>query len=569
MGGGSSKNILPGDENPLPPLRNTPVKTSENLNTITVPLCSAFPDEGQVEFLTQRDLATYNGFFSFTIYYRREDEFPHSHYYHGLMLYAEMIHTHPFFENAAILLYTDTETLPILKKAFSTYTKVIYAVTKWPRFTLGDKIEDTVLRCMRFQALDAFPTAWVCTRDADTIFTSEIMNAHQAYSKGYKGTTADGTQIDDYRPFLAKKIGDWEAEFFHYWHESGLPINLGVNIDYKKRWHQEFPLIYSIKNLSAKYSNEGYDGARLVLKAEKGGRFTNYYKRTKNQFVMAAPGGIFAGFTNFAKHRPQDIWTFCYDYITSHYDLVETNAEKHTKEISNYRVDFVDRIGKDERILLFTLLPKYIDLCYFFSIEYYGGTWLYNDLKNKYSISNDFSEFSTLLNLGPIPDFEKKKRDKKNNDPDVRIYTVLFTPKYIKNIYTQIFDTEEFIKQHADNNFEAFDRIEDLKEERKMIDFKPGPLHLYHKQKFSHFVEKYLTWIMWIMALPSENIDRTIHEIEKLERIAGQTNDYRAINNSDFYRPIQRVHPRTPIFSKGGKRKTRRKQKIQAAYRDK
>jgi hypothetical protein len=561
MGGGSSKNILPGDENPLPPLRNTPVKTSENLNTITVPLCSAFPDEGQVDFLSQHDLATYNGFFSFTIYYRHKDEFTQSHYYQGLMLYAEMIHTHPFFENAAILLYTDAETLPILKSAFSPYTKVIYAVTKWPRFSVGDKIEDTVLRCMRFQALDAFPAAWVCTRDADTIFTSEIMNAHQAYSKGYKGTTPDGTLIGDYRPFMANKIGDWEAEFFRFWNESGFPINLGVNIDYKKRWHHEFPLIYSIKNLSKKYSNQGYNGARLNLRAEKGGRFRNYYKRTKKQFVMAAPGGIFAGFTNFATHRPHDIWLFCYDYITSHYDLVETNAEKHTKEISNYRVDFVDRIGKDERILLFTLLPKYLDMCYFFSIEYYGSSWIFNDLKNSYSITNGFSEFSTLLDLGSIPGFVRK--DKKNKDPDVRVYTVLFTSNYIKNIYEKLFDTETFVKQNSDN-VEQLDRIDKITEERKEIDFKPGPLHLYHKQKFAHFVQKYINWITWIMSLPSENLDRSIQEIEHLERITGRIDDYRAINNSDFHIPIQRVHPRTPIFSKGGKRKTRRKQKIQA-----
>lgn len=511
MGSGISKNILPGTEIPRTTLRNTSTKVL--LKKTTVPLCQEFSSEGHVDILCADDPQIYEGFFSFTIYYRRTiQEFYESHYYCGLFLYAEMIHTNPAFVNAAMILYTDSETLPILTDAFSHYPKILFAVTSWPKFKIGNTVEGTVMRCMRFHATEAFPDAWICTRDADTLFTSEIMNAEQAYRKGYKGKTATGIVIDDYRPFYANLIGDWEHTFLSFWFKEGSPINLGVNINYRQRWHKEFPLIYPFKDLSRDYSNAGYDGARITLRSELGGRFRNYYKAKKLKFFMDAPVGIYAGFTNFTNKRPKDIWAYCYDYITSHYDLVD--EKPNSKIISDEHVEFVDKVGKDERIILFAIIPRYLELCYFFSIEYYGSSWIYNRLRDTYTISNNLSEFSVLLNFGNIPSF------KNNSGSGVKVYTVLFSQDYVKNIY------------------EGDDKSEYLNK--------------YFKTEFATFAADYLAWIDSILKMPKANFNSAIQEIEHMKRITGYSDDYTAIKNSDFYMPVNIIHPR-----KGGSRKRR------------
>jgi hypothetical protein len=540
MGSGISKNILPGKEAPRLPLRNSAPKA--HLNKAQIPLCQEFPTEGYVELLSETPPQTYEGLFSFTIYFRGGlEDFYESHYYCGLVLYAEMIHSHPRFKNVAMILYTDSKTLPILTEVFANYPKLLFAVTFWPKFQLEETVDGTVMRCMRFHATEAFPESWVCTRDADTIFTSEIMNAEQAYRKGYKGKTASGIVVEDYRPFYANLIGDWEQEFLSYWFKEGAPINLGVNLDYNKRWHKEFPLFYPIKDLSKKYSNKGYNGARVSLRSELGGRFKNYYKAKKLLLFMKAPAGIFAGFTNFSNRRPKDIWSLCYDYITSHYDLIEINSSTHKKMVSDEHVEFVDKIGKDERIIIFAVIPRYLDLCYFFSIEYYGSSWIYNTLPKEYSITTDLPKFSVLLDLGKIPSF------KNNSGSGVKIHTVLFTPDYIKNVYEGVYDPNEASKEGHNGDVTSFNRKQRLSDELETYTFKAEPLNSYFKTKFSKFAAEYLGWIDSILKM---NLNSVIKEIQHMKRITGRTDDYVEINNSDFYSPVHIIHPR-----KGGSRK--------------
>lgn len=564
MGNQPSKNHLPGKDDlsiTHKPLRNGAEKTAFHI--IKTPICSEFPEEGHVDFVTTLpDIQIFEGLFTFTLYYNSSyEDFLASHYYCGLFIYAELIHNHPEFSSFGMVIYTDKRSIVHLQKAFSAYPKVIYGVTNWAAFAQGDTIEGTILRCMRFQAVEAFPSSIICTRDADTVFTTEIMTAEDAYRKGYKGTTADGTVIDDYRPFLAQKIGDWEAEFIRLWKAEGSPINLGTNLNYHMRWHQELPFVYSIKNVRERYGfrTPGYNGARLNISQEHGGRFSDYYDETKLKLVLDAPVGIYAGFTNFAATRPKDIWSRSFDYITSHYLLVD---DKNNKIISNAQVTFIDRVGKDERIVLFAMIPKYHKLCYFFCLEYYGSDWVYY-LPGLYRPSNKYVKYTELLDFGKVKDFSSKFVNPSGN---VSINTILLSPGYIKTIYEAMYhpiDELEHDPKTSENYHRQMIIKEKLAEDKKTE--KPierNTFNYHFQQKFTEFSQSYISWISQLMTIPEANMDEKFKKIIRMQRIKGYTTNYKSLNENDFFVPITRIHPRKPLVVGSSKRAMHRKKKV-------
>ena len=136
-----------------------------------VPLCNYsnnsinFEKEGNIKFLSKNPIFNYNALFSFVLYYRKDIEsFINSRYYIGLLIYAEIIHTNDFFKDYGMVIYTDKSTSEILKKFFSIYEKCIIGIVTWPKFSIGYEIEDTVLRCLRFHALEAFPDSDIFIR---------------------------------------------------------------------------------------------------------------------------------------------------------------------------------------------------------------------------------------------------------------------------------------------------------------------------------------------------------------------------------------------------------------------
>jgi hypothetical protein len=558
MGNQHSRNHLPGKDDigrSRKPLRNNSEKST--VHAITIPICREFSTEGHIDFLTSLpDIQIFEGLFSFTLYYNLPYEsFIDSQYYCGLFIYAEIIHNHPYFKSFAMVIYTDKRSLDILQTAFSAYPKVIYAVTNWPAFAKGDDIEGTILRCMRFQAVEAFPSSIICSRDADTVFTTEIMTADQAYRKGFKGKTEDGTVIDDYRPFLAHKIGDWEAEFIKYWKAEGSPINIGTNLKYLMQWHTELPFVYSIKNSSKRYKNTPtYKNARTDISREKGGRFTNYYKTTSNRLVLKAPLGIYAGFMNFLPTRPLDLWSNSFDYITSHYSLVNFETEKI---ISNTYVEFVDKVGKDERIVLFTMIPKYYKICYFFSLEYYGSSWIYY-LPAIYKPTHKYVKITPLLDFGTIDGFRSKFETHPKGT--IIIHTILLSPEYVKNIYEaqyHPFDRlEEDKKLDTLNDYDEKDKLREEKKAGKPI--VRHPLNYYFQEMFAKFSNEYLVWINELMKIPEANMDEQLGKIIRMQRINEYTNAYRSLNEDDFFVPIKRIKPRKSLVG-GFKKKTRYK----------
>ena len=87
----------------------------------------------------------------------------------------------------------------------------------WKKYSIKDKIEGSILRCLRYHALDAFPNSIILIRDADTLFITEISSLAHVYSSGVKGINKDGTEIIDYIDFLIDKIGIWEEKFIKLW----------------------------------------------------------------------------------------------------------------------------------------------------------------------------------------------------------------------------------------------------------------------------------------------------------------------------------------------------------------
>ena len=335
---------------------------------VTRPLCSNFPEQGSITFTSnERDIDSYDGLFSFAFYVHNsvafEDSVKTSKYGRGLKAYCEFINTNPFFDKWGVIIYVDELTFEFMK-FLKLYPKVIIAVVKWNQFTdpsrdveKPNKIEGTVFRTLRFQALEAFPRSTICVRDADTIFN-----------------TGDVTEKD------TDNIGNWEKQFIELWYAEGSPILLGVSLNYLKMWHTEFPFIFPLKRIDPK----GEDRFSRIW-------FKNPQKNT--QLYFRSPAGVLAGFTNFTNKRPTDIWLYSFDYIALHYKLY--NA-RFGKEISNERF-WINNVGKDERIIIFIMLVKYWNITYFLRIAYgdkddlFDSNYLPDAFEKKISLDNSIS----------------------------------------------------------------------------------------------------------------------------------------------------------------------------------
>jgi len=330
---------------------------------VTRPLCSNFPEQGSITFTSnERDIDSYDGLFSFAFYVHNsvafEDGVKTSKYGRGLKAYCEFINTNPFFDKWGVIIYVDELTFEFMK-FLKLYPKVIIAVVKWNQFTdpsrdveKPNKIEGTVFRTLRFQALEAFPRSTICVRDADTIFnTGEV------------------------REEDTDNIGNWEKQFIELWYAEGSPILLGVSLNYLKMWHTEFPFIFPLK------------------KADALGKKRFNSETSNSQLYFRSPAGVLAGFTNFTNKRPTDIWLYSFDYIALHYKLY--NA-RFGKEISNERF-WINNVGKDERIIIFIMLVKYWNITYFLRITYGGKENLFDSkylpdaFEKKISLDNSIS----------------------------------------------------------------------------------------------------------------------------------------------------------------------------------
>ena len=379
----------------LAPIKRKLKKLGDNASQIALerlrqkvirPLCSKFPEQGSVTFTSnEKDIDSYDGLFSFA-FYAHSFFNPSEKYGRGLKAYCEFINTNPFFEKWGVIIYVDEWTYELLK-FLKLYPKVIIAIVKWNQFIITtdkkpNKIEGTVFRTLRFQALEAFPRSTICVRDADTIFN-----------------TGDVTEKD------TENIGNWEKQFIEMWYTEGSPILLGVFLNYLKMWHTDFPFIFPLKK-------EDYTGSEIIGQKQGKERFNTNTNNT--QLYFRSPAGVLAGFTNFTTKRPNDIWLYSFDYIVLHYKLYNSPSGK---QISNERF-WILNVGKDERILIFIMLVKYWNITYFLPIAYgdkgddlFDLNYLPAAFEKKISLNNTTSYESEMKFSVPKSNFLLKENN--------------------------------------------------------------------------------------------------------------------------------------------------------------
>lgn len=410
------------------------------------PLCSKFPEQGSVTFTSnEKDIDSYDGLFSFA-FYAHSFFNPSEKYGRGLKAYCEFINTNPFFEKWGVIIYVDEWTYELLK-FLKLYPKVIIAIVKWNQFTITtdkkpNKIEGTVFRTLRFQALEAFPKSTICVRDADTIFNNGQVNEKDT-----------------------ENIGKWEKQFIEMWYAEGSPILLGVFLNYLKMWHTDFPFIFPLKK-------EDAIGSQIFAQKQGKERFNSNTKNT--QLYFRSPAGVLAGFTNFTTKRPNDIWLYSFDYIVLHYKLYNSPSGK---KISNLEF-WINQVGKDERIIIFIMLVKYWNITYFLTINY-GSTSEGNLLDSQYLPA----AFQKKISLDDTIGYAREMKNMKMNIPESNfLVKEINVGKTVDQLY------KEHFHDFADHYLVWLNRITDKSEEEVSQNLRPI-MNKYPRLESTNFYE--------------------------------------------------------------------------------
>jgi hypothetical protein len=337
------------------------------------------------------DGITPDGVFSFTLYYNnKKNDFNKSVYYYGINAYIHTIHqmSNEFFKNWYMIIYTNAASIKLLKEAFDQikYPKLLFAVCSWPEYEINGSIENTIMRTLRFHAISLFPESDIAVRDADTIFAYEIKD----------------TNLNNYT--IYSEIANWELDFLQNIRTNDeafdKDIIIGTSPNYVVGWHSNMP---SNKVFNPKIEYKFMNGDKAIYIAEYV-KNTNpaYILNNQNAMFFRSKQGIYAGFVNFLKSRKVDYWKENIEkYITDRYSIVTHNNEQyisnkfvpqldnskltaiqtHMAEIFNYT------IGKDERAIIFGIIPYYLDKCYFYYIPYNAekGSFYMRNIDNFYS----------------------------------------------------------------------------------------------------------------------------------------------------------------------------------------
>lgn len=466
----------------------------KNIKSTNKPLCENFKEDGIINFYSISDnINDFEGIFSFVLYFHKSyNDFISSKYYTGLLIYAKIINQNQFFRNYGMIIYTDIKTYEILKLIFLDYLKVIIAVVKWNKFSIDNTIEGTILRCLRFQALEAFPNSDVLIRDADTIFPSEIFTTKKLFLNGFTGKDINGDIIENYIDFFIDKIGEWEKIFINEWEKNKSCIIVGVSLNYFANWHKEIPFNFNKNN--------------------------KYYLSSKLYFN--SPAGVFAGFINFLKTRNNNLWLDSYNYINSHYYLKKyENYEnyKNTKfnpSISNSSKNMI-HVGKDERIIIFAILLRNWRESFFFPIEYYDSMKYYKTInnfnKNHYSNNNIIQNYTKVINTKKLILIIYNKNNNSKTLFDLTkiknpiIFTKILDPEYIINAFNLKISENMINKIEKNPSIKKIIRLPIITKELSIVN-KDKELNIIYKKYFEKFQKEYLEWIKKIKNTPIEDI---------------------------------------------------------------
>ncbi len=420
--------------------------------------------------------------FSFTYYYKRWSDnldFKQTVYYDGLLTYVQMVHGTEFSytpptkeenatnrrghtdpseikgdgelkaklpENIGMIVYTNWTTLELLKVEFplERYPNLIYAVPDWPYYSNEENILDSdILRTLRYQAVDLFPSLNVHMRDADTLFTAFLYDEARDWARFQFVTAAwETTYLTKFIPEMEKEekqivIGasNGYTAFYH----SNIPYPIEFTFPIRKPYEKEtiinpykhiylrsndytkenYAKLFAIRNEEIPQeegeSKENYSKRQRALRAKKLANYREtipperreiipYYKHFTKEYKYIylrgdwGPPGVYAGFCSVLKNRKgiEEFWKNCVDYLVSRYYMSinpETGKVSSTDNAFEeiYILESTGKIsakgvygfGKDERMLLYGIIPAYFSTIYFFDIRYYKYLNQYRDSRLK------------------------------------------------------------------------------------------------------------------------------------------------------------------------------------------
>jgi hypothetical protein len=335
------------------------------------------------------------------------------------------------------------------------YPNLIYAVPEWPYYSNEEHVlTSDILRTMRYHAVDLFPTLNVHMRDADTLFTAFLYSDGWDWARFQYLTTAwETSYLTNFIPEMEKsekQIVIGASTRYSAFYHSNIPYPVEFTFPIRQPSSAEKDLnpykhIYVRSNYYTKENQEELKKIRYEkIPEEEGESRGNYFKRenevrrkrtanykatipeerrelipyynyfTKHQDYIYlrgsdwfGEGGVFAGFASVLKNRKgiEDFWKTCVDYLLSRY-YMSVNPETGKVNLTDEAFETLSILqstgkviakktygfGKDERMLLYGILPKYLSSIYFFDIRYFKYLKQYTDWKDKEFLEPDYPE---------------------------------------------------------------------------------------------------------------------------------------------------------------------------------
>lgn len=313
----------------------------------TVPIDTRDPTKGLITFYPNTPTEP-TGVFAFSYYNRAgQSTFtnkniisgsaknPYS-YLRGMLTYLQLTELEGPFTGWKVIVYidemtkfminvNDSEMMTIFKK----HPNLILAVCTWPEYEVDPltgtlnkqtykKIENVLLRTLRFHALLDFYNVPVCIRDADTHFENLMLTIPSIIAK---------KNISGPRPLKSfiQYLFEWEATLFDHHMRSGFLFLLTAHPGYMQDWHANTKL---------------------------------------RMFTMGHMAGLINGLPGLSEWHPENpsnLWNLSLDWLRDRYSII---LKYGIKTISN--LDSITYIGKDEQIISFVWLEHLITKCFFF-----------------------------------------------------------------------------------------------------------------------------------------------------------------------------------------------------------
>ena len=363
-----------------------------------VPLYSKDPSRGLIRYHGSKDaLKATPGFFSFTFYFRDAvtgEKIPKGAdlYLKGLNAYANLVKQVPEFQGWKVLIYTDPfsleqlitslmspkpteyrleETWNLIQQLAKNLDVVTFASVVWPKHQARPKrlqVNGTALRPMRSRAPFDFPNAYIFIRDADTLFEDDLK------------------RVRNLSTYFQEDLNAWEQAFFKLLPEiqafkgtKSLLIvgsgNVGESRLYHRDWHENellhkkspFGIFAGFVNVTP--------GVPVYKTLDAWDAFVDYVDERSIRQNNKPMNPVSA---NYMKEKEQNTYPIpqanLNAYIQGRYGKAAATNTTLKAKLKNVFYPFsndqlIHRIGRDEQLYLFLLMPRALDNLVIFRID--------------------------------------------------------------------------------------------------------------------------------------------------------------------------------------------------------